>query len=526
MVGIVAAVVVAAGSSAGVAGAATTRLVGPGHPYAKPCQAIAASGPGDVVQIDAAGNGTYDGDVCASSVANLTIEGVNGRAHIDAAGKSSGGKAIWVLSGVGMVVRDVELTGAAVPDQNGAGIRMEAGSLTVVGSSFHDNQEGILVGAGATMDLTVDSTEFFNNGAGDGQSHNIYVGNIHHFAMRYSYSHGAKVGHLVKSRAQINDIAYNRLTGESGNDSYELDLPNGGLTRVVGNVIQQGPNTGNSILLAYGEENSLNANSQLTVVNNTFVNDRAAGGTAVFVAAGVTTPAIVANNIAVGAGTFVNQPSAQLSGNCQVVDPQFVNRAGYDYHLRETSPCRDVASPSPSGGLPTEQYVYNLGHEARPVNGAPDAGAFEWAPPTVAGPPAGGGGGPTTTTPKPTTPKPTTPKPTTPTPPLAIVSRRAAKDGSIRLTLRVTQAGRLSARATVGSGRKTITYAARTARAKQAGRVTVTLKPTRSGRRALRRHRRLTVAVTVTYKASAGGTATTRRATLRLRRTAMGGRAA
>ena len=238
MFGVVAAVVAASASCAGVAGAAT-RLVGPGHPYAKPCQAIAASGPGDVVQIDAAGNGTYDGDVCASSVPNLTIEGVNGRARIAAAGQSSGGKAIWVLSGVGMVVRDVELTGAAVPDQNGAGIRLEGGSLTVEGSSFHDNQEGILVGNVPSIDLTVDSTEFFNNGAGDGQSHNIYVGNIHRFTMRYSFSHGAKVGHLVKSRAAINDIIYNRLTGEGGTGSYELDFPNGGLSRVVGNVIQQ-----------------------------------------------------------------------------------------------------------------------------------------------------------------------------------------------------------------------------------------------------------------------------------------------
>src|SRR5262249_9102216 len=40
-------------------------LVGPGHRYAKPCQAIAAAKPGATIGIDAKGNGTYDGDVCA-----------------------------------------------------------------------------------------------------------------------------------------------------------------------------------------------------------------------------------------------------------------------------------------------------------------------------------------------------------------------------------------------------------------------------------------------------------------------------
>src|SRR3954447_16449984 len=119
------ALVAAGGRAAGAAAAApraraATRSLAPGHPAAKPCQAIAAAQPGDVVQIDAAGNGTYDGDVCQTDVANLTIEGVNGRARIDAAGQSSGGKAIWVLHGADTVVRDVELTGAAVADRNGA----------------------------------------------------------------------------------------------------------------------------------------------------------------------------------------------------------------------------------------------------------------------------------------------------------------------------------------------------------------------------------------------------------------------
>jgi Right handed beta helix region len=482
---------------------ATTRMVGPGHEYAKPCQAMAAAQPGDVIQIDAAGNGGYDGDVCASGVANLTIEGVNGRARIDAAGQSSGGKAIWVLSGADTVVRNVELSGAKVPDRNGAAIRLEGGGdLTLVGAYLHDNEDGILTGAGASSDVTIDGSELADNGYGDGQSHNLYIGAVHSFTLRHSYSHGAKVGHLVKSRAAINTIAYNRLTGEGGTDSYELDLPNGGVSRVVGNVIQQGPNTQNPALLAFGEEGATDG-AQLTVINNTFVNDRPGNATAVMVGAGVSAPVLAAGNLVTGATTFVSQASAQLQANCVTADPRFVDRAGHDYHLQPTSPCRDVATPDPPGGLPTEQYVYDLGHEARPVVGAPDAGAFEWAPPAAAAPspapPAGGGGG--------------APTPPAARAPLAVSSKKLIRrSGRIQVKARVAGAGRLSARATVRRGTRRIAYAiAATSHPRRAGTVTLTLKPTRAGRRALRAARRLKATLTITYTSTAG--ARTRRTT-------------
>jgi hypothetical protein len=365
------------GGAAGTAHAKTLD-VGPGHRYAKPCAAIAAARPGDVVAIDARGNGTYDGDVCATSVPRLTIEGVHGRAHVDAAGRSSQGKAIWVLSGARTVVRNVELSGARVPDRNGAGIRLEGGSLTLDRVYLHDDEDGLLTANDPHIDLTIERSELARNGAGDGQSHNVYVGTIHRFTLRASWSHDANVGHLVKSRAAINDIMYNRLTGQGGTGSYELDLPNGGRARVVGNVIEQGPRTQNATMLAYGEEGATVPGAQLTVVNNTFVNDRPAGGTAIAIGAGVTRPALVANNISVGQTTFVTQPDARLLANCLARDPRFADRKAYDYRLRPGSPCRDHASRHPPGGLPRQQYHYNLKTARRHTVGrAPDAGAFE-----------------------------------------------------------------------------------------------------------------------------------------------------
>jgi Ca2+-binding RTX toxin-like protein len=374
----------AASLSSDIAYGATVRSVGPGHAYAKPCDAIAAAGTGDTIQIDAAGNGTYDGDVCTSSVSSLTIEGINGRAHIDAAGQLSGGKAIWVLSGPDTTVRNVELSGAtSQTDGNGAGIRVQgSGDLTLVGSYLHGNQDGILVGASTSdSDIVVESSQFAQNGNNDGLSHNIYVAAAHSFTMRYSYSHDAKMGHLVKSRAVTNDIRYNRLTGEGGTSSYELDLPDGGLSYVIGNVIEQGSQTGNPTMLSYAEESSSNPSQQLYAVNNTFVNDRSAGGTAIHLGAGAS-PASVVNNINVGSGTFVDQISASLVSNCTPSDAMFVAPASFDYHLQAGSPCRDAGTVPDAAVAPTEQYVYDLGHQARAVVGsAPDAGAFEYAPP-------------------------------------------------------------------------------------------------------------------------------------------------
>ena len=75
----------------------------------------------------------------------------------------------------------------------------------------------------------------------------------------------------MKSRALRHFVLYNRLPGENGSSSFELDLPNGGLTYVVGNVIEQGPNTENVTVVGYGEEGASNPHSYLYFVNNTVV---------------------------------------------------------------------------------------------------------------------------------------------------------------------------------------------------------------------------------------------------------------
>jgi hypothetical protein len=356
---------------------AAVRSVGPSGAYPKPCAAFAAAADGDVVEIDAAGK--YDGDVCAIARSNLTIRGKGGRAKIDAAGKSYGGKAIWVVQGNDTVIEDVELSGCAVPDKNGAGIRQEGRNLTLRRVFFHDNEDGVLTGANAESTIVIEDSEFARNGAGDGYSHNMYIGEVKSFTLRGSYSHHAKVGHLVKSRALENRILYNRLTDEDGTASYELDLPQGGKSFVVGNVLQQSAATQNGSFVSFARESKRNPGTALFLVHNTFFNARSAG-TFVAVAPDAASSVTIRNNVFAGPGAVCDQAAALLEANF-VGDARFANAAVHDYRLAAGSPAIDKAAVPGMGAseslAPSCQYAHPAHAVVRVVVGSLDQGAFE-----------------------------------------------------------------------------------------------------------------------------------------------------
>lgn len=353
-----------------------TLQVGPGAQYSTPCKAFAEAQDGDIIQIDARGG--YAGDVCRISANNLIIRGTNGRARIDAGGRDAEGKAIWVIGGNNTVVENVELSGCRVRDRNGAGIRQEGANLTVRNCYIHDNEDGILTGKNPASEILIENTEFARNGYGDGQSHNLYIGNIKKLTMRFCYSHQSIGGQLVKSRASENQILYNRLTDEKGSN-YKLDIPNGGLAYVVGNIFQQSPSTTNSNLLAFGAEGPV-PGSRLIVINNTFVNDRWLGGF-IKINPGVTNRALIINNIFAGPGQVCSQPNALLLSNFTGQDPGFVERVLFDYHLRWGSPCINGGSDLRKLGMevvsPKYEYVHPCRSKPRAIADPIDIGAYE-----------------------------------------------------------------------------------------------------------------------------------------------------
>lgn len=371
--------------------AAKTLKVGPGQPYARPCQAIAAAAAGDVIEIDAAGS--YKGDTCAWSTDNLTVRGVNGRPRLDITGTTPAQqKGLFTISAPNATIENLEISGAAISaaaGNNGAGIRHQGLNLTVRGCFFHDNQNGIL-GSPATAgqgEVIIERSEFARNGAGDGYSHNMYLGNYARFTLQASYSHEAKVGHLVKVRARESRILYNRLTDEGGSASYELNLPNAGTAYVIGNLFEQGAATQNPTLLAYGEEGvPAGWDTHLYVVNNTFLNHRKAG---TFVANKAATPALLSNNIFFG-GAGITATVAASNTDIQTAnftsadgDPRFVDVARYDVRLQAGSPCIDKGWTQNTPALQAAfEYVHPLGQAARVAAGPVDIGAYEHRDPS------------------------------------------------------------------------------------------------------------------------------------------------
>ncbi len=249
----------------------TILTVGSSQQFARIADAIAASHDGDTVQIQA---GTYLNDFATVNT-KITIQGVGGMAHLLATVPPPDGKAILTVN-ASVTMDHLEFSGAAVADANGAGIRYQGGDLTVTNCYFHDNQDGILGGGGATGNVTIRSSEFSHNGAGDGYSHNLYIGDVASLVVDGSYFHDSVVGHEIKSRAESTTITNSRIQdGPTGTGSYSIDVPNGGKVVIQGNVIQQGPNSQNPAIIAFGEEGNVHAGSSLTVTGNTILNDLA-----------------------------------------------------------------------------------------------------------------------------------------------------------------------------------------------------------------------------------------------------------
>lgn len=366
---------------------AKTWKVGPAKTYTKPSQVSSMVQDGDTVEIDA---GTYASDVAKWSANNLLLKGVGGMAHLPANGSSFGGKAIWVIAGNNTRVEYIEFSLCTVVDKNGAGIRLEGKNLTVSHCYFHNNENGILAGKINPCTLLVEYTEFGNNGAGDGYSHNLYIGNIDTLKFQYNYSHHALVGHELKSRANVNIILYNRLSDETtGTASRNIDLPNGGTAYIIGNIIEQGPQTQNSNIVGYGLEGLTNtAPHNIYAINNTLVNNRTNGGSFFSFQSG-TALFKGYNNILAGPGSFVSGsfPTAtDTAGNrvsANINSFNFTNPSIYDYHISGSSTSavnlgKNPGSVNSFSLSPVKEYMHSNNQNARCSSGALDIGAYEY----------------------------------------------------------------------------------------------------------------------------------------------------
>lgn len=351
--------------------------VGSGQTYRTIAAAARAARDGDRVEIAA---GEYVGDVARWTQSDLVLRGVGGRPHLKAAGRHSEGKGIWVIAGDNVLVDNIEFSGARVPDGNGAGIRFEGRRLTVRNSFFHDNENGILTGNRADAEVVIEFSEFARNGAGDGYTHNIYVGRSASFVLRGSYSHDVRVGHLVKSRAAVNQILYNRLTDEeAGSSSYNVDLPDGGRALIMGNLLQQGSRTENPAMVSFAAEKPGGSTDALYVAFNTFYNVWLDG---IFVDNKSATTALLVDNIFAGAPAQVVRGRGNTLGYVAASRVALAEPRAGDFRLSADSVAIDAAVDPPAVTdwelAPAFEYVHPAGVRPRPVIHRRDVGALEF----------------------------------------------------------------------------------------------------------------------------------------------------
>ncbi len=373
-----------------VAAPASAQLVvGPGEAYTTIGAAAAAATDGDTIEIRA---GTYHEEVVWSAN-GLTIRGTGGDVVIDMTGRAltrQGGKGIFILDGADITVESLTFVGASVPDGNGAGIRWQGGGmLTVRGCTFRNNENGILGGNHADNVALIENNEFVGNGLGDfGYTHSLYISEIDTLTFRGNWSHdladGPDIGHLFKSRAHHNYVIANRLTAQGSHSSYELQLPEGGIGYVIGNLIEQ--HSGNHNIVSIGGDGMQWPDHHVFLVNNTIVNDDTNGP---FINATAPIDLEIVNNLFIGPGAVVNGGNVlRMAGNLQPAASVLVDAASFDYHLVDGSMPIDMGVDPGSDGamslVPMLQYLHPRSTSARTIVGsAIDVGAYEHGQPVV-----------------------------------------------------------------------------------------------------------------------------------------------
>lgn len=359
-----------------------TIRVGPGEAVATIEQAARMAGDGDLVEIL---SGEYRRQPVVWTQRKLTIRGLGQRPVMVADGASAEGKAIWVIRNGDVTIENIAFRGARVADGNGAGIRFEKGHLHLRRCAFVDNEMGLLTGNAGDATLEIADSEFAEAPRHAGDLHHLlYVGAIGRFTLTGSRLQQGYRGHLVKSRARENHVAYNLIhDGPEGSASYELEFPNGGIAFVIGNVIGQGARTDNRTIVAYGAEGPRWPENGLYLIHNTLVNDHVSTdflhAWTEKLPAGTEVWAI--NNLTVGFGTFAPTFRGRFEGNRSTTRAELADYGGLPLKLVGHSPLRGTAGlPGSVRGvslLPVAEFTWPVGTRPLSTPAALAPGAFQ-----------------------------------------------------------------------------------------------------------------------------------------------------
>lgn len=377
------------------AGAAERLVAGPDGAPLSLEQALHQAQDGDTIELLP---GEYRGVHVLIENRRLTLRGVGKRPLFDGQGKAGPQRALWTVRGGEITVENVEFRGARSLDAQGAGIRQEGGRLKVLHCAFYDNEHGILAinaepaaraepadkaAPPALAELEIDSSEFgLAPRVVGGLYHLLNVGRIGKLSISGSRFQQGFEGHLIRSGARESLILYNMIhDGPRGGVSYEIDLPSGGQATVLGNVIGQGADSQNPVVVAYGAEGRAWQRNALYLAHNTLINykltpawflrvwrDRLPENTAV----------VAVNNLLVGPGIFWLGAAGHFDGNYPATRGMLRDAETYAFELPPDSLWRGRAiDPRNVDGhdlSPKAEFEWPVGTRELP------AGRSSWSP--------------------------------------------------------------------------------------------------------------------------------------------------
>ncbi len=174
------------------------------------------------------------------------------------------GKAALVLRGRAASVDGIIFQNMAVPDGNGAGIRLEKGNLTVTRSIFRNSEQGILTAPDPSGSISINQSTFSGLGRCDrglSCAHSLYIGDYGSLTVTNSRFERGAGGHYVKSRAARVKIENNAFDDSRGHETnYMIDLSAGATGVITGNTFVQGESKENySAFITVAPEGKVNA---------------------------------------------------------------------------------------------------------------------------------------------------------------------------------------------------------------------------------------------------------------------------
>jgi hypothetical protein len=216
--------------------AASTLTVGADQKLTTPSAAASEARDGDTVQIEP--GAYYD---CADWNQNhLIITGTGPGVVIT--DTTCQGKAIFVVTGNNVTIRDLTLARARVPDGNGAGIRLEGDGLTLERVRFQNNQVGLLSGVDGMNPIRITDSTFEGGGrGGDRPLFAVMIGQARLLRIENSTFTGV-MGGQISTSALRTELSGNHISDGSGDDPSVAVLASGGSLIMEDNIITIGPN--------------------------------------------------------------------------------------------------------------------------------------------------------------------------------------------------------------------------------------------------------------------------------------------